>query len=162
MKFRFPRVRGWGWTSAKMLSRTTRSDGLIRQAGRTLRLARRRTPRMFAEVLVRVPARRGSAFESGGAPGASRGSDVTTKRAPCRQRRPPSMCLVVRGGHDRVNALVLLCYKSNEQQKGQQRSSRSRARAIRMRSVAMDCGLCRSARERRAAGLELGRNPRRA
>ena len=54
--------------------------------------------------------------------------------------------------------LVLLCYKLREQQKGQQGSRPSRARAIRMRSVAMDCGLCRSARARRAAGLELGRN----
>jgi hypothetical protein len=54
--------------------------------------------------------------------------------------------------------LVLLCYKRLEQQKGQQGSRPSRARAILMRSVAMDCGLCRSARARRAAGLELGRN----
>jgi hypothetical protein len=60
------------------------------------------------------------------------------------------------------SVLVLLCYKRNEQQKGQQGSCRIRARAILMRSVAMDCRLCRSARTRRAAGLELGRNPRRA
>ncbi len=58
--------------------------------------------------------------------------------------------------------LVLLCYKWAEQQKGQQGSCRIRARAILTRSVAMDCGLWRSARTRRAAGLELGRNPRRA
>jgi hypothetical protein len=58
----------------------------------------------------------------------------------------------------RLKPLVLLCYKRLEQQKGQQGSRPSRARAIRMRSVAMDCGLCRSARARRAAGLELGRN----
>jgi hypothetical protein len=56
--------------------------------------------------------------------------------------------------------LVLLCYKRREQQNGQHGSCWSRARAILMRSVAMDCGLCRSARARRAAGLELGRNLR--
>ena len=54
--------------------------------------------------------------------------------------------------------LILLCYKRREPQKGQHGSCWSRARAILMRSVAMDCGLCRSARTRRAAGLELGRN----
>ena len=59
-----------------------------------------------------------------------------------------------------TDGLVLLCYKRSEQQKGQQGSCWSRARAIRMRSVAMDCGLCRSARTRRAAGLEVGRNLR--
>ena len=57
--------------------------------------------------------------------------------------------------------LVLPCYK-REQQKGQPGSCWSRARAIRMRSVAMDWRLCGSARTRRAAGLEVGRNPRRA
>jgi hypothetical protein len=61
-----------------------------------------------------------------------------------------------------VGALVLLCYKLREPQKGQQGSCRSRARAILTRSVAMERGLCRSARVRRAAGLEVGRNPRRA
>jgi hypothetical protein len=35
-----------------------------------------------------------------------------------------------------------------------------RTLAILMRRVAMDCGLCRSARTRRAAGLEVGRNLR--
>jgi len=56
--------------------------------------------------------------------------------------------------------LILLCYKLRAQQKGQQGSCLSRALAIRMRSVAMDWGLCRSARARRAAGLEVGRNLR--
>jgi hypothetical protein len=55
--------------------------------------------------------------------------------------------------------LVLLCYKLSAQQKGQQGSRPSRQRAIRMRSVAIECGLCRSARARRAAGLVPGRNP---
>jgi hypothetical protein len=56
--------------------------------------------------------------------------------------------------------LVLLCYKRRAQQKGQQGSCWMRTLAILMRRVAMDCGLCRSARTRRAAGLEVGRNLR--
>src|ERR1700692_5133414 len=58
------------------------------------------------------------------------------------------------------STLVLLCYKRREQQNGQHGSCWSRARAILMRRVAMDCGLCRSARARRAAGQEAGRDPR--
>ncbi len=57
-------------------------------------------------------------------------------------------------------SLVLLCYKRRTQQKGQQGSCWMRTLAILMRRVAMDCGLCRSARTRRAAGLEVGRNLR--
>jgi hypothetical protein len=56
--------------------------------------------------------------------------------------------------------LVLLCYKRLTQQKGQQGSCRSRILAMRIRSVAMERGLCRSARTRRAAGLEPGWNLR--
>jgi hypothetical protein len=56
--------------------------------------------------------------------------------------------------------LVLLCHKRREQQKGQQGNCFSKARSILMRSVAMELRLCRSARVRRASGLELGRNPR--
>jgi hypothetical protein len=54
--------------------------------------------------------------------------------------------------------LVLLCHKRREQQNGQQVSCLSRNLASRIRSVAMECGLCRSARTRCAAWPELGRN----
>ena len=54
--------------------------------------------------------------------------------------------------------LVLLCHKRREQQNGQQASCLSRNLASRIRSVAMECGLCRSARTRCATRLELGRN----
>ena len=54
--------------------------------------------------------------------------------------------------------LVLLCHKRRMQQNGQQRSCLSRNLASLIRSVAIECGLCRSARMRRAAGPEVGRN----
>jgi len=54
--------------------------------------------------------------------------------------------------------LVLLCHKREEQQNGQQVSCWIRNLARRIRSVAMEFGLCRSARVRRASGLEVGRN----
>ena len=54
--------------------------------------------------------------------------------------------------------LVLLCHKRREQQNGQQASWLSRDLARRIRSVAMEFGLCRSARMRCAARVELGRN----
>ena len=56
------------------------------------------------------------------------------------------------------DSLILLCHKRGEQQNGQQVSCLSRDLARRIRSVAMECGLCRSARTRCAAGPELGRN----
>jgi hypothetical protein len=54
--------------------------------------------------------------------------------------------------------LVLLCHKRWTQQNGQQGSCLSRNLASLIRSVAIEYGLCRSARMRRAAGLEVGRN----
>ena len=54
--------------------------------------------------------------------------------------------------------LVLLCHKRREQQNGQQASCLSRNLASGIRSVAMECGLCRSARTRCAAWPEFGRN----
>ena len=54
--------------------------------------------------------------------------------------------------------LVLLCHKRRVQQNGQQVSRLSRNLASLIRSVAIECGLCRSARMRRAAGPEVGRN----
>jgi hypothetical protein len=54
--------------------------------------------------------------------------------------------------------LVLLCHKRRVQQNGQQVSRLSRNLASLIRSVAIEYGLCRSARMRRAAGLEVGRN----
>jgi hypothetical protein len=65
-------------------------------------------------------------------------------------------CAVVGTFHHRL--LVLLCHKRREQQNGQQLSCLSRNLASWIRSVAIECGLCRSARMRRAAGLEVGRN----
>jgi hypothetical protein len=53
--------------------------------------------------------------------------------------------------------LVLLCYKFQVPQKGQRQSFRSRERASKMRSVAMEYGLCRCGRMR-ASGLEVGRD----
>jgi len=53
--------------------------------------------------------------------------------------------------------LVLLCHKRREQQNGQQASCLSRNLASWIRSVAMECGLCRSARMRCAARAEFGR-----
>jgi group II intron reverse transcriptase/maturase len=58
--------------------------------------------------------------------------------------------------------LVLLCYNLRAQQNGQQGNRLSNPRASRMRSVAIEFGLCRSARTRGAAGLELGWNLGRA
>jgi len=58
-------------------------------------------------------------------------------------------------------ALVLLCYKSHSrlpQQNGQQKSWERRVLANWTRNVAMECGLWRSARTRRAPRFELGRN----
>ena len=54
--------------------------------------------------------------------------------------------------------LILLCHKRRVQQNGQQGSRLSRNLASLIRSVAIDVGLCRSARMRRAAGPEVGRN----
>ena len=56
--------------------------------------------------------------------------------------------------------LVLLCYKRRVQQKGQCGSWVRRKRAILIRRVAIEAGLCRSARARRAARLEVGRKLR--
>ena len=53
--------------------------------------------------------------------------------------------------------LVLLCYKRRAQQKGQCGSWVRRKRASLIRRVAIEVGLCRSARTRRAAGFEVGR-----
>jgi hypothetical protein len=58
----------------------------------------------------------------------------------------------------RARLLVLLCHKRRVQQNGQQVSRLSRNLASLIRSVAIEYGLCRSARMRRAAGLEVGRN----
>src|SRR5215469_2875290 len=55
-------------------------------------------------------------------------------------------------------ALVLLCHKRREQQNGQHTSCLSKNLAIWMRSVVIEDGLCRSARTRRAAREEVGRN----
>jgi hypothetical protein len=56
-----------------------------------------------------------------------------------------------------TTALVLLCHKRRTQQNGQQVSRLSRNLASLIRSVAIEYGLCRSARMRRAAGQEVGR-----
>jgi hypothetical protein len=53
--------------------------------------------------------------------------------------------------------LVLLCYKRRAQQKGQCESWVRRKRAILIRRVAIEAGLCRSARARRTARLEVKR-----
>jgi MFS transporter len=57
-------------------------------------------------------------------------------------------------------ALVLLCYKRRVQQKGQWGSWVRRKRAILIRRVAIEAGLCRSARARRTARLEVKRKLR--
>ena len=59
-----------------------------------------------------------------------------------------------------VTRLVLLCYKRRAQQKGHCGSWVRRKRAILLRRVAIEAGLCRSARARRTAGLEVGRKLR--
>ena len=46
--------------------------------------------------------------------------------------------------------LVLLCYKRNDPQKGHHGSCARRCRAMVMRRVVIDCGLCRSGRTRAA------------
>jgi len=51
--------------------------------------------------------------------------------------------------------LVLLCYKKGAPQKGQPESCRSRTRAMVCRRVAIDQGLCRSARTGRTPRTEL-------
>src|SRR3954471_11763029 len=51
--------------------------------------------------------------------------------------------------------LILPCYKRREQQKGQYGNWVSRKRAILIRRVAIEVGLCRSARTRRTARLEV-------
>jgi hypothetical protein len=58
----------------------------------------------------------------------------------------------------RFQSLVPPCHKRRTQQNGQQGSHLSRNLASLIRSVAIEYGLCRSARMRRAAGLEVGRN----
>jgi hypothetical protein len=57
-----------------------------------------------------------------------------------------------------IDPLVLLCHKRRVQQNGQQGSRWSRDLASLIRSVAIEHRLCRSARMRRAAGLEVGWN----
>lgn len=64
------------------------------------------------------------------------------------QYAPPSVPPTLRTN------LVLLCYKRRTQQKGQQGRLRSNDLATRMRSVAMEWGLCRSPR---AARFPVGR-----
>jgi NADPH:quinone reductase-like Zn-dependent oxidoreductase len=59
---------------------------------------------------------------------------------------------------DFLRALVLLCHKRRTQQNGQHVSRLSSNLASWIRRVAIEYGLCRSARMRRAAGPELGRN----
>src|SRR3982751_495711 len=59
-----------------------------------------------------------------------------------------------------IRLLVLLCYKRRVQQKGQCGSWVRRERAILIRRVAIEVGLCRSARTRRTARLEVGRRLR--
>jgi hypothetical protein len=54
--------------------------------------------------------------------------------------------------------LILLCHKRRTQQNGQQVSRLSSHRASLIRSVAIEYGLCRSARMRRAPGPEVGWN----
>jgi hypothetical protein len=56
--------------------------------------------------------------------------------------------------------LLLLCYKRRVQQKGQWGSWVRRKRAILIRRVAIEAGLCRSARARRTARLEVKRKLR--
>src|SRR3954467_12547430 len=56
--------------------------------------------------------------------------------------------------------LILLCYKRRAQQKGQCGSWVRRKREILMRRVAIEAGLCRSARTRRTARLEVKRKLR--
>ena len=56
------------------------------------------------------------------------------------------------------NLLVLLCYKRRAPQKGQPESCRSRILAVVCRSVAMDQGLCRSARTGRTPRVESRRH----
>src|ERR1700740_127866 len=58
----------------------------------------------------------------------------------------------------RVSELILLCHKRKMQKNGQQGSCWNRNLASWIRSVAIECGLSRSARMRRAAGPEVGRN----
>src|SRR5271165_933268 len=55
-------------------------------------------------------------------------------------------------------SLVLLCYKKGVPQKGQPESCRSRTRAMVLRRVAIDQGLCRATRTGRAPRAELGRH----
>ena len=61
------------------------------------------------------------------------------------------------GFFSRVWALVLLCHKRRPPQNEQYVNCLSRNRASRMRGVAIEPGLCRSARTRRAARDEVGR-----
>src|SRR3954449_10431656 len=56
--------------------------------------------------------------------------------------------------------LILLCYERRAQQKGQCGSWVRRKREILMRRVAIEAGLCRSARTRRTARLEVKRKLR--
>ncbi len=65
---------------------------------------------------------------------------------------------MARSVHFYNSLLVLLCHKRRTQQNGQQGSRLSRNLASLIRSVAIEYGLCRSARMRRAAGPEVGRN----
>ena len=61
---------------------------------------------------------------------------------------------------ERSSGLILLCYKNEALQKGQRESCLSRWRAMAMRSVAIEWGLCRSGRTRRASRPEVARHPR--
>ena len=56
--------------------------------------------------------------------------------------------------------LILLCYKRSAQQNGERGSWARRKRATSIRRVAMEVGLCRSARARRTARFEVERKLR--
>src|SRR3954452_11378189 len=79
--------------------------------------------------------------------------------APYRVRLLESVSLVHRGSAFSSH-LVLLCYKRRAQQKGQCGSWVRRKRAILTLRVAIEAGLCRSARTRRTARLEVKRKLR--
>jgi len=78
------------------------------------------------------------------------------------QERPRPAALYPHAQHGMFlyNLLVLLCYKRRAQQKGQCGSWVRRKRAILIRRVAIESGLCRSARMRRAARFEVQRKLR--
>src|SRR5208283_1651976 len=69
--------------------------------------------------------------------------------------------IVSKSWSTREGLLVLLCYKRNAPQIGQQGSWDDKCRESLMRSVAIEFGLCRSARTR-PAGPKVGRKRGRA